>query len=139
MSLKSKSRSLMSSKPELAALAMSALAGDTAAEQMLADYLAEHYPCKSARFGTFLQVGRGYLFRTATDYWSGILIDQTATELLIDRAAWISETGRLSQALRNNSFEEVEPVPGPFPLERQGLMASIPLTGDPPTEQKPSL
>ena len=41
----------------------------------------------------------------------GRLLRVTPTELVLEDAAWIADTGRFSDALKAASFNEVEPFP----------------------------
>jgi hypothetical protein len=56
-------------------------------------------------------IGANYLIRTVTMIDTGRLVDVTATELVIEDAAWIADTGRFSDALEKCTFGEVEPFP----------------------------
>lgn len=56
-------------------------------------------------------VGKSYLIRTVTNYWTGRLIRIGPQELTLESAAWIADTGRFSQAFNGpDSLGEVEPV-----------------------------
>lgn len=133
----------------LAALAQAAASGDQSAVEQLADFLAENYPSAAARFGTFYQVGRRYMWRTISDHYTGVLIDQNAAEFLIADWAWIPEMGNFHNALINpDGFSDVEPGTGctchnrpgtPLILHRQALVAAPELIHDVPRAQKPSL
>jgi len=58
---------------------------------------------------TFLEVGKVYLIRTVTMIYTGVLKAQNKTELLLEKAAWIAETGRWADSCKNENFKEVEP------------------------------
>ena len=56
-------------------------------------------------------IGAKYLIRTVTMIDTGILVAVTATELVLEEAAWIADTGRFAQAIAKAEFNEVEPFP----------------------------
>ncbi len=56
-------------------------------------------------------IGANYLIRTVTMIDTGRLVAVTATELVVEDAAWIADTGRFSDALKSVEFSEVEPFP----------------------------
>ncbi len=57
------------------------------------------------------EIGAIYLIRTVTMIDTGRLIRVTPTELVLEEAAWIANTGRFADALKKLSFSEVEPFP----------------------------
>lgn len=58
------------------------------------------------------EIGANYLLRTVTHIDTGRLIKVTATELVVEDAAWIADTGRYSDSIKDNAkFNEVEPYP----------------------------
>lgn len=57
-------------------------------------------------------IGKSYLVMTVTHYITGKLERVTDKELVLSTAAWISDTGRLFDALRDGKFNEVEPIIG---------------------------
>ena len=58
------------------------------------------------------QIGKNYLIRTVTMIQTGKLVAVTNQELVLEDAAWIADTGRFNECLKNGSFNEVEPFPG---------------------------
>ena len=56
-------------------------------------------------------IGKIYLIRTVTMIQTGRLVDVTPTELVLEDAAWIADTGRFSEALVSLNFLEQEPFP----------------------------
>ena len=56
-------------------------------------------------------LGESYLIRTVTMIYTGRLKAVYDQELVIDNAAWIAETARWSDCLKNGDFKEVEPYP----------------------------
>ena len=59
-----------------------------------------------------LEIGKAYLIRTVTHYYTGRLVAITAGELLLEDAAWIADTGRYSDSLLSGELNEIEPYPG---------------------------
>ena len=57
------------------------------------------------------RVGANYLIRTVTMIDTGRLVEVHPTELVLEDAAWIADTGRFSEALTLEKFDEVEPFP----------------------------
>lgn len=57
------------------------------------------------------EIGKCYLIRTVTMIATGRLVAVTEHELVIEDAAWIADTGRFSDAVKNATFGEVEPFP----------------------------
>lgn len=55
------------------------------------------------------EIGQQYLIRTVTMIYTGRLIYLDDKELVLEDAAWIADTGRFSEAVRNKGFSEVEP------------------------------
>jgi hypothetical protein len=57
------------------------------------------------------EVGKIYLIRTVTMIDTGKLVAVTPSELVLEDAAWIADTGRFAQAVEKAEFGEVEPFP----------------------------
>jgi hypothetical protein len=57
------------------------------------------------------QVGKNYYIRTVTHHQTGTLVRVTAKELVLKNAAWIADSGRFMQALKDGTLNEVEPFP----------------------------
>lgn len=58
---------------------------------------------------TFLRIGNAYLFRTVTMIYTGKIKAITQNEILLECAAWIPETERWAQTVKDCVFKEVEP------------------------------
>ena len=54
-------------------------------------------------------VGKSYLIRSVTMYYTGRLASVTDTDLVLEDAAWIADTGRFATALKTGELNEVEP------------------------------
>ena len=56
-----------------------------------------------------MTTGEKYLIRTVTMYYTGEVVSISSFGIKLTKAAWIADTGRFSEALRNGEFNEVEP------------------------------
>jgi len=56
-----------------------------------------------------IEVGKKYLIRTVTNYFTGRVINKTDFDIVLEDAAWIPDTGRFSDAVKSGNFTEVEP------------------------------
>jgi hypothetical protein len=66
-------------------------------------------------------LNKGYLVRTVTTYICGRLVAIYDAELVFEDAAWVADTGRFSDALKNGALSEVEPMPGPVIVARGAI------------------
>jgi len=57
------------------------------------------------------EIGKNYFVRTVTHYLTGRVLRVTQQEIVVEDAAWIADTGRFSDSIRNAEFIEVEPYP----------------------------
>ena len=81
-------------------------------------------------------IGKNYFIRTVTHNHTGRLVEVTATELVLEDAAWIADSGRFSDALKSCSFDEVEPFPtGRVIIGRSALIDAVEILTI-PTSQK---
>jgi len=55
------------------------------------------------------QVGKNYVIRTVTMIQVGKLIEVTDKELVMSDCAWVADTGRWTNFLKDGSVNEVEP------------------------------
>jgi len=67
-------------------------------------------------------VGRKYLIRTVTMFYTGVLVSITETDLVLDQAAWIADTGRFHDALVTGELNEVEPFVDEVIVQREGVI-----------------
>jgi hypothetical protein len=70
-------------------------------------------------------VGSAYLIRTMTHYYTGRLRSVYQSELLLDDAAWIADTGRYADALVSGKLNEVEPIVGPVVIGRGAIVDAV--------------
>jgi hypothetical protein len=57
------------------------------------------------------KIGENYLIRTVTNFYTGTIIKVAARELVLKEAAWIADTGRFMNAVKDGTLGEVEPYP----------------------------
>lgn len=57
------------------------------------------------------EIGQNYLIRTVTMIDTGRVVAVTESEIVLEDAAWIADTGRWADALASSEFSEVEPFP----------------------------
>lgn len=83
-----------------------------------------------------LTIGNKVFIRTVTHYHTGkiIYIDKDVIEL--EDAAWIADTGRFSDALKNAQLNEVEPFPSAVAIGRGAIVDVTLWTGELPRGQK---
>lgn len=82
------------------------------------------------------QVGKNYLIRTVTHYYTGRLVTVFRQELVLEDAAWIADTGRFSTAIKSGNLNEVEPMQGPIVIGRGAIIDASIWSHKLPNEQK---
>ena len=82
------------------------------------------------------QLGKAYLIRSVTMYYTGRLAVITETDLLLEDAAWIADTGRFGEALTTGRLKEIEPFPSPVIVPRGGIIDATEWTHPLPREVK---
>lgn len=60
---------------------------------------------------TAYEVGKNYFIRTVTHHYTGKLVELHNRELVLTQAAWIADDGRFADAMKSETFNEVEPWP----------------------------
>lgn len=68
------------------------------------------------------EVGKAYLIRTVTLYYTGRIASITDSDLVLEDAAWIPDTGRFSECLTTGNPSEVEPYSSPVIVPRGGII-----------------
>jgi hypothetical protein len=56
-------------------------------------------------------IGKDYVIRTVTMIQVGKLVDVQESELVLEDAAWIADTGRWADFLASGKVNEIEPFP----------------------------
>ena len=83
-----------------------------------------------------IKVGNKVLVRTVTLYHTGRIVEVTPTELVLEDAAWIADTGRLNAALVGGTTNEVEPFPDPVAVSRGSIVDVTTWRGELPRSVK---
>lgn len=58
-----------------------------------------------------VQKDKNYLILTVTHYFIGRVIEKSFTDLVMDRASWVPETGQFSQVMASGELAEAEHAP----------------------------
>jgi len=66
-----------------------------------------------------VEVGQAYLFMTLTFYWTGRIVSMSPSEIVIEDAAQVFDTGELEQCLTSWTVKLCQAVP-------DGIRVSIP-------------
>jgi len=83
------------------------------------------------------KIGEKYLIRTVTMIYTGRLIEVHDQELVIEDAAWIAETERWADCLKDGKFKEVEPyTDGRVVIGRGAILDASIWQHDLPRKQK---
>jgi hypothetical protein len=72
-----------------------------------------------------MEVGQSYLFLTLTFYWTGRIVALSPTEIVIEDAAQVFDTGELEQALTKWTVNLCQALPDKVRavIPRQGTVA----------------
>ena len=83
------------------------------------------------------KLGKNYFIRTVTHHHAGKLVGVTDKELILEDASWIPDDGRLTDALKSCTFNEVEmfPASSQVIIGRGGIIDAVQITAI-PTSQK---
>ena len=57
-------------------------------------------------------IGKAYLIRTVTMHYTGRIVAVTESDVVLEDAAWIVDTGRYADSLLTGELSEIEPYPG---------------------------
>jgi hypothetical protein len=68
------------------------------------------------------QLGKNYLIRTVTMIQAGRLVAVYDSELVLEDASWIADTGRFSKSLVSCDFKEVEMFNYPVIVNRSSII-----------------
>ena len=83
-----------------------------------------------------LKIGVCYLIRTVTHYYTGRIKSVSPTDVVLQDAAWIPDTGRYSDALRTGTLAEVEPYPNEVIISCAAVVDAAEWKHPLPREQK---
>lgn len=82
------------------------------------------------------KVGEQWFFRTVTHHQTGRIRSIHGKFLVLDDCAWIADSGRFADALKNGTLNEVEPMPNGSVVNTDSLIDASPWSGALPTVQK---
>ena len=82
------------------------------------------------------EAGKSYLIRTVTMHYTGRVVNVTDTDVLLEDAAWIADTGRFANSLSGGTLNEVEPYPGRVAVSRGAIVDFSEWNHKLPREQK---
>lgn len=68
------------------------------------------------------EVGKAYLIRTVTMHYTGRVVAVTDSDVVLEEAAWIADTGRYANSLTDGTLNEVEPYPGQVAVCRGAMV-----------------
>ena len=85
---------------------------------------------------THYKIGEKYFIRTVTMYHVGELKSITSSELLLTKASWVCDAGRMYDTLKTGNFNELEPFLDDVIVNRDSIIDATIWRHDLPTEQK---
>lgn len=68
------------------------------------------------------EVGKAYMIRTVTMHYTGRVVAVTDSDVVLEDAAWIADTGRFADSLASGELAEVEPYPGRVAICRGAMV-----------------
>lgn len=101
-------------------------------KESLGEYSREICTGKSHSF----ELGKAYLIRTVTMHYTGRVVRVTDSDVVLEDAAWIADTGRYANSLSDGVLSEVEPYPGTVAVCRGGMIDFAEWTHKLPRDQK---
>lgn len=72
-----------------------------------------------------IRVGNPVLIITVTRYYTGRIVGVTDSEILIEDAAWIADTGRFFDAFRDGELSEFEAYPDGVVSVARGCIVDV--------------
>lgn len=87
--------------------------------------LARLFAVSPAKAHSF-EIGKMYLIRTVTMYYVGRIKAVTDSDLVLEDAAWVADTGRFYDALKTGEVSEVEPFLDEVIVNRGALVDATP-------------
>jgi hypothetical protein len=84
-----------------------------------------------------MNAGNKVFVQTVTMFYTGKVAElKQDGYLVLEQAAWIADTGRFADFLKNGKANEVEPVPNFIYINLDSIVAIIPWDHELPREQK---
>ena len=91
---------------------------------------------KTKKAGRVLVVGAKVLIRTVTSYHVGEVTFMDREAVVLKDAAWVADTGRFHDAVKNKTLKEVEPFVDPVEVFRASIVDVTTWGGTLPMAQK---
>lgn len=85
---------------------------------------------------TSLEEGKAYIIRTVTHTYTGKVVSITETDIVLDTCAWIADSGRWMNAIKEGTLDEIEPMGDGVVVGRGGFIDATSWVHELPTEQK---
>jgi len=82
------------------------------------------------------EIGKSYLVRTVTMIQLGRVKSITSRSLILEKACWVADTGRFSEALSTGELNEVEMFVNDVIVSFGGIIDATEWTNDLPTKTK---
>ena len=82
------------------------------------------------------EIGKSYLIRTVTLYYTGKVKATKGKFIHLEKAAWIPDTGRWKEATEKGTFKEVEPFANNPWINTDSVIDFQEVTWELPTNQK---
>lgn len=82
-----------------------------------------------------LKPGQGVFMRCVTYHYTGIVVEADNGFVRLKKAAWIAESGRFADAVKNEEFNEVEPYTNDICVNVQSIV-DVTILSTVPTAQK---
>lgn len=82
------------------------------------------------------ELQKNYIIRTVTHTYTGKVVEITDIELKLNTCAWIADSGRWMNAIKEGTLNEVEPMGDGVIVERLAIVDATPWVHELPTEQK---
>ena len=71
------------------------------------------------------EIGQEYHIETVTKFYLGRLISVTDTELVMDKASWVADTGRYNEYAKGGKPSENEPIEGQVIISRGAIVMAV--------------
>lgn len=82
------------------------------------------------------EIGGKYFIRTVSYFATGEVAEICGDFLVLEKAAWVADTGRFRQAIMDGVLNEVEPVDVPMFVNTASITDAFVWTKELPREQK---
>lgn len=89
-----------------------------------------------AKAKKLLEVGKAYIIRTVTFHYTGKLKAISDGWLVLSNAAWVADSGRWANALKDGTLGEVEPYVSDVVINRSAVVDVTSWAHDLPRQQK---